>query len=67
MRMPEMAPEWMFTSREGAFRGWLLRILRDEAFILREKEQSTSNGKTGNRLNYQQSDTTMPRAKVGML
>jgi hypothetical protein len=32
MRMPEMAPEWMFTSREGAFRGWLLRILIDEAF-----------------------------------
>ena len=67
MRMPEMAPEWMFTSREGAFRGWLLRILIDEAFSLREKEQSTSNGKTGNRHNYQQSDTTMPRAKVGML
>jgi hypothetical protein len=59
-------PEWMFTSR-GAFRGWLLRILIDQAFILREKEPSTSNGKTGNRHNYQQSDTTMLRAKVGML
>ena len=55
----------MFTSR-GAFRGWLLRILIDEAFILREKEPSTSNGKTGNRHNYQQSDTTMLRAEVGM-
>jgi DNA-directed RNA polymerase specialized sigma24 family protein len=30
---------------EGAFRSWLLRILIDEALIiLREKEQSTSDG-----------------------
>jgi hypothetical protein len=38
---------------EGAFRSWLLRILIDEALIiLREKEQSTSDGNAGNRHNY---------------
>jgi DNA-directed RNA polymerase specialized sigma24 family protein len=47
---------WLTASRnppkfqfEGAFRSWLLRIQIDEALIiLREKEQSTSDGNAGN-------------------
>jgi DNA-directed RNA polymerase specialized sigma24 family protein len=51
---------WLTASRnppkfeyEGAFRSWLFRILIDEALIiLREKEQSSSDRKAGNKRNY---------------